>query len=151
MLLGPTQPSWCHHGNARVCLHLEFTFEVYYRLWAITSDMDIQPFQFLIHNFKDYAPFIVFIKYWLYSQYCTMYPCGFFIPNRLCLLISYPYIAPPPSLSPLVATSLFSVSVSLCLFCYMHYLVVFFRFISHISDITHYLSSLLISFSIIYS
>ena len=34
--------------------------------------------------------------------------------------ISYPYIAPSPSLSPLVTTSLFSIFVSLFLFCYTH-------------------------------
>ena len=42
--------------------------------------------------------------------------------------ISYPYIAPSPSLSPLVTTSLFSISVSLFLFCYIHFFVLFVRF-----------------------
>ena len=41
MLPGPTQPSWCHHGNARVCFHLEFTFEVYTNLDSIFKSRDI--------------------------------------------------------------------------------------------------------------
>ena len=31
-----------------------------------------------IHNFKDYSPFIVIIKYWLYSLYYTIYPSSLF-------------------------------------------------------------------------
>ena len=42
----------------------------------------------------------------------------YFIHSSLYLLILYPYLA--PSLSPLVTTSLFSISVSLFLFCYIH-------------------------------
>ena len=43
--------------------------------------------------------------------------------NSLYLLISYPYVASP--LSPLVTTNLFSVYVSLFLFCYIHWFVYF--------------------------
>ena len=45
---------------------------------------------------------------------------AYFIPNSLYLLILYPYISPLPSLSPLVTTSLFCISVSLLLFCYIY-------------------------------
>ena len=62
-----------------------------------------------------------------------------FIPNSLYLLLLYPCLAPPPSLSTLVTTSLFSISVSLLLFCYVHWFVVFF-YIPRISDIIQYLS-----------
>ena len=40
----------------------------------------------------------------------------------LQLLIPYPRMAPPPF--PLVTTNLFSISVSLLPFCYIHYFVV---------------------------
>ena len=33
----------------------------------------------VIHNFYSYTSFIVFIKYWLYSLCCTIYPCNLFI------------------------------------------------------------------------
>ena len=42
--------------------------------------------------------------------------------------ISYPYIAPSPSLSPLVTTSLFSISVSLFLFVIFTSFFYFFAF-----------------------
>ena len=61
--------------------------------------------------------------YWLYSIYSyykmlTVFPVLYgiylyliyFIHSNLYLPIFYPYFAPPPSLSPLVTTSLFSVS-----------------------------------------
>ena len=45
---------------------------------------------------KGYTPFIVIIKYWLYSH-VTQYPlAAYFIPNGLYLLLPYPYIALPP-------------------------------------------------------
>ena len=62
----------------------------------------------------------------------------YFIPSSLYLLIPYPYLVPSPAaLSLLVSTSLFSVSVSMFLLCYMHS---FFLEISHVSDIIQYLS-----------
>ena len=50
----------------------------------------------------------------------------YFIPSCLYFLTPFPYIV-PPSLSPLVTTSLFSLTVSLCFFLYSQF-VVFFRF-----------------------
>lgn len=41
-------------------------------------------------KFKGYAPFIVIIKYWVYSLYCTIYPCSLFIfLSSLYFLIPY--------------------------------------------------------------
>ena len=35
----------------------------------------IDMYDVVIHNFKGYIPFIVTIKYWLYSPCCMIYPC----------------------------------------------------------------------------
>ena len=56
----------------------------------------------------------------------------YFMHTSWYLLISYPYLAPPPSLSPLVATGLFFTSMSLFLFCYIH--LFFFFKIPHMSS-----------------
>ena len=81
---------------------------------------------------------MVIIKYWLCCSPCCAI-CLYFMPNSLYFLILYTYIITPflPP-SPLVATSLFSVSVSLLLLCYIYYLVVFFQ-IPYISGIIQYL------------
>ena len=50
-----------------------------------------------------------------------------FIHSSLYLLILYPYLTPPPFLLPRVTTGLFSVYVSLFLFCYIPLFVLFFR------------------------
>ena len=51
---------------------------------------------------------------------------SFSVDNCVCPLL--PYIALPSSVSPLVTSSLFSVSVNLLLFCYIHWFVVLLRF-----------------------
>ena len=62
----------------------------------------------------------------------------YFIPSSLYLLIPYPYLAPSPTaLSFLV--SLFSISVSMFLLCFMHSFF-FFLEIPYIRDIIQYLS-----------
>ena len=54
--------------------------------------------------FKGFTPFIVIIKYWLYFLYYkhkdTFILIACFIRNSLYLIISYHYIAPPPSPLP---------------------------------------------------
>ena len=45
---------------------------------------------------------------------------AYFIPNGLYLLCPYPILPLLPPLSPLVTISLFSRSVNLFLFCYIH-------------------------------
>ena len=75
--------------------------------------------------FKDYTPFIVIIKYWLYSLCCRVYPYSLFI-LRSSLYLLIPYLAPPPSLSPLVTTSLFCFYESVSVLLYS--LVLLFRF-----------------------
>ena len=37
-----------------------------------------QVYNIVIHNFKGYIPFIVIVKYCLYSPCCTEYPCSLF-------------------------------------------------------------------------
>ena len=52
----------------------------------------------VIHNFKDYTPFVV-MKYWLYSLSCAIYPLYHvapFIPNSLYLLLPSPTFPLPP-------------------------------------------------------
>ena len=68
-----------------------------------------------------------FLNHWTTREVLLVY----FTHTSLYLLVPYSYFAPPSSLSPLVTTSLFSISVSLFLFCYIHSLALFFRF--HIS------------------
>jgi len=55
------------------------------------------------------------------TSFCFTY----FIPSGLYLLILLPCLAPFPLLSPVVTTNLFSVCMSLFLFCFIH---LFFRF-----------------------
>ena len=57
----------------------------------------------------------------------------------VCTLLLYPYVLPPHSLSPLITTNLFSISMSLLFFCYIYQLVNFLQ-ILHISDLSWYLS-----------
>ena len=52
---------------------------------------------------------------------------GYFVPNSLSLLVPYPFIAPPLFSPPTGNHSLFSISLSLPLFCYIHYFVVLFQ------------------------
>ena len=59
-----------------------------------------------------------------------MYPCSLFIlAIALCISIPCPYLAPPPSLSPLITTRLFSISVHLFQFHYIYSFGSFFRFL----------------------
>ena len=62
----------------------------------------------------------------------------YFIPNSLCLLISYLFIV-LPFLFPLVCL-LFCISMSLFLFCYIYWFVVFFRFL--IEEISSFFSNI---------
>ena len=59
--------------------------------------------------FTGYIPFRVIGYIPCVAQYTLV---AYFVHNSLCLLILYPYIALPPSLSPLVTTRFFSVSES---------------------------------------
>ena len=64
------------------------------------------------------------VNHWTTREVLLVY----FTHTSLYLLVPYSYFAPPSSLSPLVTTSLFSISVSLFVFCYIHSLALFFRF-----------------------
>ena len=68
----------------------------------------------------------VLIKCWLHSLCCTIYPCSLFILYIVVSISQSPpiyHLALPSILSPspLVTTSLFSISVNLFLFCYIYY------------------------------
>ena len=54
----------------------------------------------LLKIFKNYAPFIVIIKYWLYSLWCTTYPCSLFYTEAFISLNLLPLRWPSPLLSP---------------------------------------------------
>ena len=77
-----------------------------------------------------------FLTHWatVGTPFFSLLKISIFIHNSLYLLISYPFLL-PTSLSPVVITSLFSISVSLFLFCYIHLCAVFFRF--HIQVISY--------------
>ena len=55
-------------------------------------------------------PFIVIVKYWLCPLFCTICTCSL-LQSTLCLLTHYPYLPLPTSLSHLVTTHFFSVSL----------------------------------------
>ena len=64
----------------------------------------------------------LFLKLWNHSYNslcCTIYLVSYFICSSLYLLIPYSCLSPPHSLSPMITTSLFSMSVSPFLFCYI--------------------------------
>ena len=59
----------------------------------------IQMYNIVIHHFKGYTPFIVIIKYWLYSLYCTIYPYSLFcLIAKLCLILFDPMDFSTPGL-----------------------------------------------------
>ena len=72
----------------------------------------LQVYNILIHNSKDYAIFIV-IKIVCIPCVVEYILVTYFIHSCFYLLIPYPILPLPGSLSPLVTTSLFPVSVSL--------------------------------------
>ena len=84
----------------------------------------LQLYSILIYSFKGYTPFIIITKYWLFSLYFTVYI------NPLPLYCRSPLQS---ELSPLVITSLFSISVNLLVLLYslgffIFPFFVFFRF-----------------------
>jgi len=50
----------------------------------------LQVYNIKIHKRKDYIPFIVIVKYLLYSPCYTIYPCSLLYTNNLYLFIPYP-------------------------------------------------------------
>ena len=61
-------------------------------------------------TFKGYFLFTVITKYWLHSPCCTIHLWAYLTSNTL-------YLPLPPTV---LTTSLFFISVSLLLFCYIH-------------------------------
>ena len=81
-------------------------------VWSVSSNMNFFFFKFLnfVHNFKGYFSFTVIMKYCLYSLCCIIHPWQMLHP-LVCISHS-PIPKLPLPLSPLVTTSLFSISVS---------------------------------------
>ena len=62
------------------CFVLLFAGQITYLVkvcWC-TKSYKSQVYNRVSHTFKGCTPFIVVIKYWLYSLYCTTYPCILF-------------------------------------------------------------------------
>ena len=102
--------------------------------------------QFQVYNIVSlyfyglYTSFKLITKQWVYFPVLgniSLLPI-YFIHTCLRLLILYPCLAAPPFFSPLVATSLFSISVNLFLFCYLH--VCFISQGPHVSNTLQHLS-----------
>ena len=67
---------------------------------------------------------LVIVKYWLHSPIVQSILVTYFVPHCISYSLARVWNL-PASLSLLVTTSLFSVSLSLLLFCYIHYLLYF--------------------------
>ena len=59
-------------------LFFSLLFQLYFIFYCScwTALYKLQVYNVVIHNVKGYIPFIVIIKYWLYSLCCTIYPCS---------------------------------------------------------------------------
>ena len=87
--------------------------------------------------FMAYTPFIVIIKYCLYSWAIRYSPVASdFVNSSLCFLFPYPYLAPPTFSGNHL---LLYTSESACFFVMFHQFVFFFQ-IQHISDNKEYFS-----------
>ena len=84
------------NGKHFILFYFLFQYFQYFSIVTIEYYM-LQVYSIVIHSFKGFIPFIVFIKYWLYSPCCTLYLLVYFGPNSLYVLVLYPYIAPPPA------------------------------------------------------
>lgn len=97
---------------------------IFFQFGSYDHEADIQ----LSQNSLFFIFFFIFIlflkllsmysysKYWLYSPCCTIHPWACLKPNSSHLPLPHPSIASLP-LPPPVSTGLFSLSVSLLLFC----------------------------------
>lgn len=91
--------------------------------WVCLSAQMFFPLKKIYYTiFKGYTPFTVIIKYWLHALRPAVYPCGLrTLHVVVCTSLSPIHFMPLyPSPSSLVATSLFFISVSLFLVCYIH-------------------------------
>ena len=95
---------------------------------------------------KGYFPFIVIMKYWLYSPWRTVHLWVYLISSSLYLPLLLLHPSFVPSHPPLLAMSLFSISVSLFL---LYLLVCFIFYTTHVISYSICLSLSDISLSII--
>ena len=78
-----------------------------------------------LYNFKSCFPLAVIRKFWLDFPYCAIPPWSYLTLSSLGLPRLHSCVAYP---SMVITTNVFSISVSLLLFCYIHEFVVFFTF-----------------------
>ena len=87
-------------------------------------------------QFLSYTPFIVILKYWVYSLYCAIYSCGFLYTKYFKSLSPLPfYFSLPSFLHPLVTPSFFSISES---FSSVIFTSLSWFLDSHLSDVIQY-------------
>ena len=96
-------------------------------------------YNIVIQNF--YILYSIYSYYKILAIFSVLYNISlqliYYIHSSLYFLIPPPILLLPPSLPTLVTTSLFLISVTLFLFCYIH---LFIFQIPHISDNKQYLS-----------
>ena len=122
---------WMMVGSSQYGIYIPYSMECifkdnhfYFFYWSLIAiQYRLHMYNIVIHNFKCYMPFIVIIKYWLYSLCCIIYL--HFILNSFYLLLPCHCIVPPPFRSPLVTTSLFSVIFVSQPPCFLLYSLVF--------------------------
>ena len=92
----------------------------------------------VIHNFKRLYSILSYYKiHRLYSLCSTIYPHSLFVLHAVICTSSSStlMLCFPSSLSPVVTTSLFSISVNLFLFCYiLKYFVIFYMSLLYLLD-----------------
>ena len=76
----------------------------------VVQNYMLQVYNTVVHNFNGYTPFMVIIKYWLYSYVIKYILIAYFIHNSLNVIL-HPYVAPP--LFPLLTGSHYFV-LSIC-------------------------------------
>ena len=95
----------------------------------------LQLYNIVIHNFKGQTPFIVIVKYRLYSLCCIIYPCSLFYTEQFVLLISPPRYCPFPLSTD---NHQFALCISKYASFLLYSLVCCIFQIPHISDIIQY-------------
>ena len=78
MWLGhPQCGSWVPRNQWRWALQISLFF-IFIEV-LLLYNVKFQGYNIVFTFFKGYIPFVVFIKYWLSSLCCTLYPCSLFI------------------------------------------------------------------------
>ena len=84
---------WCYGFAPVICKQFEMTSrENHSQLISVQHLLFLKKKKNFLYNFKDYSPFTVITKYWLYSPGCIKHPWACFMMSRLCLPLFYPCI-----------------------------------------------------------